>query len=376
MERSTQTPTADARASELSSPAQPATNGVAPAGIEGSIATGTPVATSDLPDPSPERLRAMWELMLLARSLDERMWLLNRAGQAPFAVSCQGHEAAQAGMAMALDDTQDWLVPYYRDLALVLGMGMTPEDVMLQFLSRATDPSSGGRQMPAHYSSREKRILSVSSPVGTQLVQAPGIALAAKMRGEDSVTVTCIGEGGTATGEFHEALNLAAIHKLAVIFFVQNNNYAISVPMDREVSVPHVADRASAYGIPGFRVDGNDGVAMYTVAQAAVAHARGGHGPVLIEAVVNRFTPHSSDDDDRFYRTREEVEGYRDADPIDVTLRRLREMQVLDDAAEEAIRARVKQQVNAATDAAESAPVPDPETAHLHVYYTPEPTAQ
>ena len=334
-------------------------------------ATDAPVPAPDGSDLPHDLLRSMWETMLLARSLDERMWLLNRAGQAPFAVSCQGHEGAGAGMAAALDPSQDWLVPYYRDLALVLGMGMTATDVMLQFFSRATDPSSGGRQMPAHYSSREKRILSVSSPVGTQLVQAPGIALAAKMRGETSVTVTCIGEGGTATGEFHEAINLAAIHKLAVIFFVQNNHYAISVPMPREVSVPHVADRAVAYGIPGLRVDGNDGVAMLVAAREAVAHARAGKGPVLVEAVVNRFTPHSSDDDDRSYRTREEVESYRESDPIDVTLRRLQELQAIDAEQEAAIRDRVKQAVDAATEAAESAPVPDSSTAFDHVYAMP-----
>ena len=144
-----------------------------------------------------EQLREMYELMLLARALDERMWLLNRAGQAPFAVSGQGHEAAQAGTGFALDPSKDWLAPYYRDLTMALRFGVTPRDVMLHMLSRAADPNSGGRQMPGHYSSRKRRIFTGSSPIATQLPQAAGIAFAAKMRGEDSVVVTGFGDGAT-----------------------------------------------------------------------------------------------------------------------------------------------------------------------------------
>jgi 2-oxoisovalerate dehydrogenase E1 component alpha subunit len=315
-----------------------------------------------------EDMRRMFETMLLARSLDERMWLMNRAGRAPFVISCQGHEAAQVGIAFALEPIKDWLIPYYRDLALVLHFGMTPRDVMLSLLGRAEEPSSGGRQMPGHYGSRKHHIVTSSSPVGTQYAQAPGIALASKMRGEDAVTVTCIGEGGTAEGDFHEGLNWASIHNLAVLFVVQNNHYAISVPMEKEMAVARVSDRAAAYGIPGVTVDGSNVLAVFAAAREAVGRARSGGGPTLFEVVVDRLTPHSSDDDDRFYRSREEVNSYRERDPIVVSLAQIKELGAMTDEQEAEIRERVKQQVNDATDYAEAAALPDPSEAFRHVY--------
>ena len=144
-------------------------------------------------DLTHQQLRDMFENMLLARALDERMWTLNRIGQAPFAISCQGHEGAQAGVGAALDPAKDWLLPYYRDLALVLRFGMTPTGVMLSMLARRDDPNSGGRQMPGHYGSRAHHIVTTGSSVTTQFAQAPGVALASKLRGEDAVTVTCVG---------------------------------------------------------------------------------------------------------------------------------------------------------------------------------------
>lgn len=331
----------------------------------GSAATVSHEAVGDL---SHDELRRMYETMLLARQLDERMWLLNRSGRAPFVVSVQGHEAAQVGMAFALDPNRDWLVPYYRDLALVLHFGYSARDAMLSLLARAEEPNSGGRQMPGHYGSREKRFYIGSSVVGTQFPQAAGFALAAKMRGEDTVVVTSIGEGGTAQGDVHEGLNWASIHKLGVIFFVQNNHYAISVPMDREMAVKTVAERAAAYGIPGVRVDGADAVEVYLAAREAVARARRGDGPTLFEAVVNRMTPHSSDDDDRLYRSREEVQSYKERDPLVVTRQRLVDLDVLDEVHESEILARVKAAVNDATEYAEQAPLPDPSEAFKHVY--------
>lgn len=327
-----------------------------------------PKPDDDAGDVSHEDMRRMFETMLLARSLDERMWLMNRAGRAPFVISCQGHEAAQVGIAFAMDPSKDWLVPYYRDLAFVLHFGVTPRDVMLSLLARAEEPSSGGRQMPGHYGSREHHIVTSSSPVGTQYAQAPGVALASKMRGEDAVTATCIGEGGTAQGDFHEGLNWASIHNLAVLFVVQNNHYAISVPMEKEMAVEHVADRASAYGMPGVTIDGSNVLEVYAAARIAVERGRRGEGPTLFEVVVDRLTPHSSDDDDRFYRSREEVDSYRERDPISISLARIEEAGAMNDEQEAEIRERVKQQVNDATDYAEAAPLPDASEAFKHVY--------
>lgn len=330
---------------------------------------GTATATRDVVEGlSHDDMRQMYETMLLARQLDERMWLMNRAGRAPFVISVQGHEGAQVGMGFALDPSKDWLLPYYRDMALCLRFGMTPRDMMMSFLARKGEPNSGARQMPGHYGQRKNRIVTSSSPVGTQFAQAPGVALAAKMRGEDTVVVTSIGEGGTAQGDVHEGLNWASIYKLGVIFFVQNNHYAISVPQHKEMAIENVSDRAAAYGMAGVTVDGADALDVYLKAREAVERARRGDGPTLFEAKVNRLTPHSSDDDDRFYRSREEVASYRERDPIVVTAQRLKDLGALTDEQEQEIRNRVKTAVNDATDYAESLPAPDPEEAFMHVY--------
>ncbi|HLT17864.1 MAG TPA: thiamine pyrophosphate-dependent dehydrogenase E1 component subunit alpha [Thermomicrobiales bacterium] len=323
----------------------------------------------EAPELDPDLMRRMLENMLLARAVDERMWQMNRAGEAPFAVSGQGHEAAQAGVAAALDTSKDWCVPYYRDITLSLAFGLTAKDLLLAQLARADDPSSGGRQMPNHFSSRKHRILSGSSVIATQIPHAAGIAFAAKARGEDSVTVVCFGEGATSQGDFHEGVNFATIYDLPVIFFCQNNEYAISVPTKLQMGVERVADRAAGYNMPGVRVDGLDAVEVYLVAREAVQRARSGGGPTLIEAMVRRFNPHSSDDDDRTYRPLEELEGLRADGPIRRTAGRLKEMGIIDDAWLEETQRRVRQEVNEATREAEAAPLPDPETFDRHVYF-------
>src|SRR5919199_60997 len=258
----------------------------------------------------------MYRFMQLARALDERMWLLNRSGKVPFVISCQGHEAAQVGAAFALERGKDFTLPYYRGLATVLVMGMTPREIMLAIFARAADPSSGGRQMPAHYGHRKLKIVSQSSPVGTQIAHAAGIGLAEKIKGGDAVTWTSFGEGTTSQGDFHEGVNLAAVHKLPVIFQCENNSYAISVPMHQQMAIASVADRGAAYGIPGVKVDGTDVLASYAATRTAVARARGGEGPTLIEAHCVRLTPHSSDDNDRTYRPAAEIKDLRSHDPL------------------------------------------------------------
>ncbi|HEX3722584.1 MAG TPA: thiamine pyrophosphate-dependent dehydrogenase E1 component subunit alpha [Nitrolancea sp.] len=315
-----------------------------------------------------EQLRQMYELMALARMLDERMWLLNRGGQAPFVISCQGHEAAQAGAGFALQPGKDILLPYYRDLALSLHFGITPRDVMLSLLGKQGDPTSGGRQMPAHYSSRKLNIITGSSPVATQLPHAVGVALAARIRGEDSVALTCTGEGSTNQGDFHEALNFASVRKLPVIFMVENNGWAISVPQSKQMAVEHVSERAAAYGIAGVTVDGTDPLAVYATMKEAADRARRGDGPTLVEAMVYRFTAHSSDDDDRSYRPQGETQELRAHDPNLRFRTRLIEEGVMTEEDAKKIEVQVKAQVDDATDYAEKAPYPDPSELLLHVY--------
>jgi 2-oxoisovalerate dehydrogenase E1 component alpha subunit len=313
-------------------------------------------------------LRAMYRHMLRSRVLDERMWVLNRQGRAPFWISAMGHEAIQVAVGMNMEPGRDWLAPYYRDLALTLVLGMTPRDHLLSVLAKAEDPNSGGRQMPAHYGSRRHNIISTGSPVTTQLLHAAGIALAFRMRGEDSVCVTAFGEGSTSGGDFHEALNFASTHKLGVVFVVENNGYAISVPVEKQMPTPHVSDRAQAYGIPGVSIDGTDAIACYRAARDAVQRARSGAGPTLLEANVHRLTSHSSDDDQRRYRSAEDLEAERKQDCLPRFRALLEDLGVLIAGDADAMRAELVAELDEATTYAEAAADPLPETAMLHVY--------
>lgn len=317
---------------------------------------------------SDETVLEMYETMLLARKIDERMWLLNRAGKIPFVISCQGQEAAQVGAAFALDRTKDYIAPYYRDMGVVLTFGMTPKELMLSAFAKAEDPNSGGRQMPGHFGQKKNRILTGSSPVTTQVPHAVGVALAGKMEGKDLVTFVTLGEGSSNQGDFHEGANFAGVHKLPVIIMVENNKYAISVPYDRQVAAKNVADRAIGYGMPGFTVDGNDPLEVYKVVKEAADRGRRGEGPTLIETVTYRLTPHSSDDDDRSYRSREEVEEAKKKDPIFTFAAYLKEVGLLTEEKEKEINDRVTKEVNEATDYAENAPYAAPEDALKHVY--------
>jgi 2-oxoisovalerate dehydrogenase E1 component alpha subunit len=316
-------------------------------------------------------LVGMYRTMALARALDERMWVLNRSGRAPFVISGQGHEGAQVGIAWPLRRDHDWVAPYYRSIATCLVAGMTARDMMLAQFARESDPSSGGRQMPGHYGHSGHHIVSVSSPVATQVLHAVGVALASKIRGLDQVAVTIMGEGSSNQGDVHEALNFAAIHRLPMILVIENNGYAISVPAEKELSVRDVAVRASGYGIPGVVVDGTDVLACYTASREAFDRARRGDGPTLIEAKVTRLTGHSSDDQQSKYRSESELAEGLTHDPLPIFRRLLHEAGVLDDASEAAIAAEVRAAVEDATIYAEGQPDPDPSTAYDHVFGDP-----
>jgi 2-oxoisovalerate dehydrogenase E1 component alpha subunit len=317
---------------------------------------------------SDQDVLEMYELMVLARRLDERMWLLNRAGKIPFVISGQGHEGAQIGAAFALNRKKDYLLPYYRDLALVLAFGMSPREVMLGAFAKAEDPSSGGRQMSSHFGQKKNRIVTGSSPVTTQVPHAVGFALAAKMKKQNFVSFTTFGEGSSNQGDFHEGLNFAGIHNLPVIFMCQNNQYAISVPIEKQLPTKSIADRAAGYGMPGYKVDGSDPLEVYRVVKEARERAIKGDGPTLIEALTNRFTPHSSDDDDKAYRNPEEVKNARQNDPIVIFGKYLIEVGLLDEPKRKEIEERMKGIVNDATDYAEQAPYAKPEDALKYVY--------
>jgi 2-oxoisovalerate dehydrogenase E1 component alpha subunit len=322
-------------------------------------------ASVDLTDAD---LVGMFRFVALARALDERMWILNRAGRIPFVISGQGHEGAQVGIAWAFERGHDWIAPFYRSIATCLTFGMSARDILTAQYATANDPSSGGRQMPGHYGSREHNLVSVSSPVATQLLHAVGIALAAKVRRTGQVAMTSMGEGSSNQGDVHEGLNFAAIHKLPFVFVVENNGYAISVPAARQVSVPNVADRAAGYGMPGVVVDGADVLACYVAARDAVAKARAGDGPTLIEAKVTRLTAHSSDDQQTKYRSEEDLAAGKERDPLPVFRARLRDAGVLTEEIEAGLTAEINGIVDEATEYAEAQPDPDPATASRYVF--------
>lgn len=331
---------------------------VSPAGRESGIA--------------PELQLRLYETMVLARRLSERLLQLQRAGIVPLAVPCDGHEAAQVGSALAMPRERTIVYPYYRSLAAVLAYGMTPTDLVLGFYAKQNDPSTGGHQMPGHYSRRDLDIVTTSSVIATQIPHAAGAAYAAKVRRTGQVVITYFGEGATSEGDFHEGVNFAAIHKLPVIFVCENNQYAISVPQTKQMAIANVADRAPAYGIAGTVVDGNDVEAVHRATRGAVERALAGEGPTLIEAKTYRLAPHTSDDDDRGYRPEEEKEFWRrERDPVSRYAAVLEERGLLDEAGKAEIAARVRAAIDEATAAAEASPDPDPADIAIPIYYTP-----
>ncbi|HWC15143.1 MAG TPA: thiamine pyrophosphate-dependent dehydrogenase E1 component subunit alpha [Actinomycetota bacterium] len=314
-----------------------------------------------------EDLIEMYRYMLLARFCDERQWGLNRQGKAPFVVPVSGHEAAQVGSGWAFEKGKDVFCPYYRDLALMLVAGLTPKDVFLGLFGKKDDPSSGGRQMPAHWGSKARNIITGSSPIATQCLHAAGIAYSKKYKKQDAVVGTWFGEGGTSEGDWHGAMNFAGIHKLPLVFVCENNQYAISVHESKQVA-GSVHGRAAGYGMPGHLGDGNDVLESYRLVKEAVDRARAGEGPSLIELRTYRFYSHTSDDDDRTYRTKEEVDEARKKDPIPRFEKYLRSVDILDDKKVEEITENARTQVAEDAKEAEAADFPDAIDAAKHVY--------
>ncbi|HYI60231.1 MAG TPA: thiamine pyrophosphate-dependent enzyme [Acidimicrobiales bacterium] len=316
-------------------------------------------------------LLGMYRTVLLARLLDQKIWSLNRMGKAPFVVSGQGQEGAQVGSAWALRGGDDVVLPYYRDIGVVLTLGMSAAEVLLAVFARAADPSSGGRQMPNHWGSARLGLITGSSPIATQLPHAAGLAYAARLRHQDQVVVSYFGEGATSKGDFHEALNFAGIHSLPCVFVCENNGYAISVPVARESAVDNVADRAHGYGFGGIIVDGNDPLDVYAATHQAVRRARAGEGPTLLECKTYRYKAHTSDDDDRSYRTAEEVEAWQKKDPLRRIRQYLIEQRLLPEADEVRIEAELRAEVDEAARRAEAMPFPEPATAWTRVFARP-----
>ena len=314
-----------------------------------------------------EDLYEMYRFMLLARYCDERQWSLNRQGKAPFVVPVSGHEAAQVGSGWAFERGKDVFCPYYRDMALILVAGFTPRDIFLGLFGKAEDPSSGGRQMPAHWGAADRNIITGSSPIATQCLHAAGIAYSKKIKKSDAVVGTWFGEGGTSEGDWHGTMNFAGIHKLPLVLVCENNQYAISVHESKQVA-GRVFERAAGYGMPGFEGDGNDVLESYRLVKTAVDRARAGEGASLVELRTYRFYSHTSDDDDRTYRPREEVEEWKQKDPINRFQDYLKSVDLIDDAKIAEMREQAKTEADEGAKSAEAADFPDVSTAADNVY--------
>ena len=325
----------------------------------------TPVV-DEKPTDSPDLL-SMYRRMVLCRALDERIWMLNRQGKAAIMASSQGHEAGQIGSVEALKKGYDQFYIYYRDLAVLLELGLTPIEIIKGFVAKEGEPLSGARQFPTHGAHPEYGIINLSNVVATHIPQGVGAALSAKMKGENRVVIIYFGDGASSAGDCHEAMNFAAIHKLPVIFFCENNKYAISVPLKNQMAVGSVASRAEGYGMPGIEVDGCDIMAVYEATFEAAQRARSGQGPSLIEAQVERYLPHTSDDDDSIYRSQEEIEEAKKRDPLKMLKDLLYSSEVLDEEQEELIKKDARQIVNEATEEAEDAPYPETDDFFKHV---------
>jgi 2-oxoisovalerate dehydrogenase E1 component alpha subunit len=307
-------------------------------------------------------LEEAYRVMTLARQVDERMWKLARGGRAHFAVPCSGQEAIGAGYGLALRAGFDFVAPHYRDLAAMLALGMAPEEIFLSFFGKADDPNSAGRQPYAHWGSARLRVISLQGPQPNHVSHGAGVAWGSRLLGEDSVTWISFGDGGAQKGEVHETMNFAAIHRLPVVFCIENNGYTQSVPSRLESSIPNLVLRAAGYGMPGEAVDGMDVEAVYATSERAIARARSGEGPTLMEAHCDRFLGNTSNDDDSRYRDPAEVAEGRARDPLPRLRAKLPAARA-DALDEEAMRTAAD-----AAEWAEAQPDGDPESIALHTY--------
>ena len=306
--------------------------------------------------------------LILVRTVDERIWMMNRQGKVPIAASAQGHEAAQLGSLLAAQKDGDcFLFPYYRDLAIKMAAGLTPRQVMLSFMGKDGDPYSGARQFPLQGADLPRNIIQISNVVAAGLTQSVGYALGCKMMGDDTVTICYFGDGATSQGETHEAMNFAAIHRLPIVFICENNKYAISTPQATQMVVVDVAARAEAYGFPGFVIDGMDLMACYEATRQGIDFARR-TGPTLVEMKCERFMPHTTDDDDRRYRDRDALDAARQFDPVTTFPAELMSRGIVSPEQVDQFKAEALQLVNDATDFADAASPPDASTIYDNLY--------
>lgn len=314
------------------------------------------------PPPWPEGLtevdlKRMYEAMVRIRTYDERSLKLQRAGRIGFAVTSFGEEATQIGTVAALEDT-DWLFPSYRQYGVAMYRGVAMETFAAHLFGNEDDLARG-RQMPAHYTARDKRFVSLSSVIGTQIIHAVGCAMASKMRGDRVVSGTYFGDGATSSNDFHAGLNFAGVYKAPVLFFCVNNQYAISLPVSKQTAAETLAHKGQAYGVRAVRVDGNDVLAVYQATREAAERARAGEGPTLLELLTYRAGAHSSSDDPSRYRSDEETAQWKKKDPIERMKKGLQQWGLWDEDYEARVWEMTRQEITDATNLAQERPQPE-----------------
>jgi 2-oxoisovalerate dehydrogenase E1 component alpha subunit len=320
------------------------------------------------PGLSLDEVRHVYRHLVLTRTLDKRLTALQRQGRIGFHVGSLGEEASILGATHGVRET-DWIFPCYREFGSALMRGLGLQKFVDNMFGNANDTVLG-RQMPDHYTCREKCWGSISSPVGTQITQAVGFAWAAKIDGKDLATLTFFGDGATSTPEFHSGMNMAAIFRIPTIFFCRNNGWAISTPTCRQTASATFAQKAEAYGMPGVRVDGNDLFAVIAVTRAARARAAAGEGPTLIEALTYRMGGHSTSDDPDRYRDDQQLAPWMNLDPIERVREYLVQRCGWDDAEEAALVGEIDERFRKAVGLAEATPRPELSTLFDDVYET------
>lgn len=314
-----------------------------------------------------ETVIELYRKMLLVAYTEQRLTVFDRQGKVTFHASARGHEKLQVGMTMLLKPRHDWFFTYYRDKGIPIGLGMPLRDIFLGMLSRQGDPNSNGRNMPEHWSSRELRLVSQTAATGTQYLPAVGMARAVRQNGGDEVVYVSSGEGATSEGEFFEALNWASRERLPVLFVVQNNGYAISVPQATQTG-SEIARIAQGFGMPSYSIDGTWFEPMYEMLPPVIERIRRGDGPALVEGRVIRIDSHSSSDDQKKYRDQEELNEMAERDPIHQTERYLERHQILTPEQMLRMREEAQAEVNRAAEEAEKEPPPGTHDLMAHIY--------
>jgi len=315
---------------------------------------------------SKNQLIELYSLLYKCRQVDERARLLFRQGKFKGNFySAVGQEATHVGTLYGCRKS-DWVGPSHRDMVAAVVKGVPTRRIIAQLYARTTSPDRG-KSTPAHFGDAEFNIIIPSSTIAAQWQLATAVALGLKMKGKDDICFAYCGDGATSTGAWHEAVNLAAVHKLGIVYVVQNNLWAESVPLRLQSVAENLADKAAGYGMPGVVVDGNDLLAVYHVAREAIARARSGGGPTLLECKTYRWYGHSEIDPAK-YRPKEQVEEWKKRCPLTRFEKYLREEKILTDSQQQKIEAEVKAEIDDAVAFAESSPFPDPGELHDHIY--------